>query len=372
MQVANWKRFYNIIDGEKATFIFVEKYETPIEKIDNRKGNSGKSEGSRGNNNTYAKYIDVILYNYFYKLDRYIDYTTTNKLAKECCLININYSTAFSNKNKYFKYSSIQTQDSNMTAMYDFFGIVKGSIKGLIRSSLDRLQKDKLIIYIESHMLVYNNKSRPATDSETLIINSIEDQVLQDMKIENKNKLQYNDRLRNEYYENVEKLVIQELDNVESLYIGYKVTIFKENFKSIDKDVLYEKSVLNEIFIYNVLEKLRKIKNKIEAEYAPWLTNYIGRPKSIDFLNKYISDRLNINYIYYVEFVVKSLLNKDFQNITEIIHNIKIAKSNQNDEPINWENMSKEEIVDTYNRAEDEDTKWVIEAFHMKDIDIPY
>ena len=57
LQLRDWERYFRYSKvGNK--FVIKEIYLEPKEKIDNRKGNSGTSEGSRNNNDIYGQYID--------------------------------------------------------------------------------------------------------------------------------------------------------------------------------------------------------------------------------------------------------------------------------------------------------------------------
>lgn len=104
LQFKEWRRYFNIEKGEKATFIITEIYEIPKEKIDNR----GKSEGSRGNNEGISiKYSTPLMLDYFQycrKNNENVIYTTADKLAKTIGIINSNYSKSKDDREKYSEY----------------------------------------------------------------------------------------------------------------------------------------------------------------------------------------------------------------------------------------------------------------------------
>lgn len=341
LQLKDWGRYFRYSKvGNK--FVINEIYLEPKEKIDNRKGNSGTSEGSRNNNNIYGQYIDQILSNYFADCEESVIYRTTNQLAFVAGLINLNYSLASSYKDKYYSYSNKEMNSViNKVVMWDFFGIVKTSIKSIIRSSLKRLTAKGYIYYKEAYMLAYNHQSRVATDEEESIIRKIENSVLEEMQTTRK-KLIYNDKLRNEYYADVEKLVIQKFEYVDKFFIGYEIKIIKK----IKKESLQEdRAKVNELFKERTKEKLAKIPIKTKEQVG----NYIGQPNP--FWGTYKTERLNFNYLIYADFVIKSLLSLDYKDIKDLILKQKVV-SNQK--------IEKEKMVKQFiNNEEDEEMKGV-------------
>jgi len=316
LQFKDWERYFQFSKvGNKL--IIDEIYSEPKEKTDNRKGHSGTSEGSRSNNDIYGLYIDQILSKHFADCEGAILYTTTNQLSFLAGLINLNYSLASSYKDKYYSYTNIEMDGViNKVAMWDFFGIVKTSIKSIIRSSLKRFADKGYIDYEEAHMLVYNNQPRAARDEEEAIIKNIENSVLEEMQV-TKKKLQFNDRLRNEYYEDVEKLVEQKIDYVDKVYVGYKIKIkVKIESQNIEED---NRAKVNELFKERTKEKLAKIPIKTKEKVG----GYLGKPNP--FWGKFIVERLNFNYLIYVDYVIKLLLCSDFKDIREAIVKQKIV-----------------------------------------------
>ena len=303
LQIKDWKRYFRY-NKEGNKYIITEIYSEPEEKVNNR----GKSEGSRNNNEIYGQYVDQILLNYFADCEGVILYATTNQLSFVAGLINSNYSVTSRHKDKYYNYSyEMMNGVANKVAMWDFFEIVKTSIKSIIGSSLKRLADKNYINYEETHMLLYNNQSRAARDEEEAIIRKIENSVLEEMQV-TRNKLLYNDKLRNEYYADVEKLVLQEIAYVDQLYVGYKIKI-KE--KSESKEIQAEnRAKINELFIERTKEKLVRKHAKTKEKFG----NYIGQPNP--FWGKFTVERLNFNYLIYVDYVIKSLLSSDFKDIT--------------------------------------------------------
>jgi hypothetical protein len=315
LQLKDWERYLKFSKVGNR-FIITEIYPEPKEKVDNRKGHSGTSEGSRKNNNVYGLYVDQILLNYFADCEETVVYRTTNQLSFIAGLINWNYSVASSYKDKYYSFTNAEMNGViNKVAMWDFLGKVKPSIKKIIRLSLKRLADKGYIDYEESHMLSYNYQTRVATEDEEVLIRNIENSVLEEMQV-TRNKLLYNDKLRNEYYADVEKLVEQEIAFVDKVFVGYKIKI-KEKIKS-ENNQENNRAMVNQLFKERTKEKLSKIPVKTKEKVG----DYIGEPNP--FWDKFTLGRLDSNYLIYSDYVIKSLLSLNFKDIKEAIVKQKI------------------------------------------------
>jgi hypothetical protein len=255
--------------------------------------------------------VNDILSDYFKNTSNAIIYETTNQLAAQAGLINKNYSSAFSNKYNFFKYSAKDTE-LNSTCGFDFFSFCKGSLKDIIRNSLKRLYFLKYITFEETYLLSYEYQVRRATDEETEIIKNIEQQVLKDMQIDNKNKLQYNDKLRKRYYDNINNLVMDKIKDVDILYIGYKITINKDNIPDKKQDIKQLKEDLNKLFKERTLTKMQKRKDKY-VEGNP----YIGQPNP--FWGEFVLERLNKNYMQYANYICNMLLDLKTKDIRDYL-----------------------------------------------------
>ncbi|QCH28019.1 hypothetical protein [Clostridium tyrobutyricum] len=288
-------------DGNK--FVIDEIYDTPLAKIDNRKYHTGKNSNSR-NNNIYGKFIDPILLDYFCNRKNKILYYTTNQLAVIAGIINKNYGVAFSNKNDFLNFSA-KDITINKSAETDFFSIVKGSLKDTIKSSLKRLQKNGYIKFKETYLLSFQYEVRNTTEEENELIQEIEKSVFEKMKkeekITTKNQLQYNDKLRKIYYNEIANEVQDQIENVDMIYRGYNI-IVGEDIVSSNVDVNILKNNLNSIFINKTMEKLHKRHMKEKNNHKFW-----GKPNP--FWDKYTIDRINKSYIPYCKYITDMLLN---------------------------------------------------------------
>lgn len=313
LQLKNWSRYFKYHkNGNK--FVIDKVYTTPLSKVDNRKGHSGKSPNSRNNNNIYGKYIDPILLDYFSDIDRKsILYETTNTIAKIVGLINKNYGYAFSNKENFYSYCKrdIKHKFSNIGfnkyTAWDFFGIVKGRLKDTIRYSLNRLQKKGYIDYKEVYILSYQYEKRPATSIEEVLIKDIDKQICKELNIEKKNKLQYNDRLRDKYYNLLDKRVKENIVDVDMMYCGYQIQIYKDKIlnKESKTDIERLQQELNNLFINRVIDKLQNIHE--QNLQCPKIWGTINSCTNIE--TKAIYHRQQESYINFSRYICSILLD---------------------------------------------------------------
>ncbi|HEY5587325.1 MAG TPA: hypothetical protein VIK86_00055, partial [Candidatus Paceibacterota bacterium] len=260
-------------------------------------------------------YIDPMLINYLNMQNESTIYSTTNQLAHVAGMINKNYSTAFSNKRAFNRYiSSDMGEDVNFTSIWDLFSDIKSSIKNAIRGSLNRIALEGLINYDETFLIFYKFNIRVPDYQEKIIIKQTEKNVLEEMDV-SKKKLQFNDRLRNEYYNKINNSLSKELIDFENVFIGYEINIYREELSKYKYTVI-DGNVLNEIFIKRTIRKLENKKNKIELKHP-----YIGE---VDIRwDNFTKERLNDNYIRHAEYAIKIiclLKSKDVRkNIVKLL-----------------------------------------------------
>lgn len=365
------KRYFDwITEGRKI--IITEIYSDP--KPDNRKGNCGKSEGSRGNNNIYGKYIDNILIDYFIEhLKKYegLNISLTNiKIAELSGLINLNYSIVNKDKDKFYKYLLDSTTSVTKTVIKDVFRTIQGIFKPTILSSLSRLEKQGYIEFYIGYLLIekiedkddIKEVDRYADDEESKVIKKIEDKVLKEMGI-TIFKINNNDKIKKEYYNKVTKRVKEvfksEFDTrIKSYWTSYEIDISKteqamdftneqldeieelkiisttvhrklKEFK-VDRDKL--KQELNKLLIKNVKSKIHNNKISIEHKIKPTL----GRPNSMQ--PQWIKDIIDCKYVECADSIIKYLIQLDSKSIKDELEKIKEPKKlkQQNQDDYSW------------------------------------
>jgi len=333
LQLKDWERYFIYKKGEKATFEIIEIYTEPLPKIDNRV-NNGQSEASHGNNTEgiYGKYIDKILIDYFQTLrEKYVIYVTNSVLAEVAGIINYNYRVANNKKNKFKQFIINKESKISNTAMYNVFNKTNEIKRKPIIASLERLQKQNLINYQLNYMIYFENSSRSANITESEIILQCEIEALEHMKITDKKKMMTNDKLKNEFYEIVNKLSSQEIECCDGIYQGFKIWI-KQSIEDVEKiDNIEElKNELNEQIIRKVKDKM-----KIEKDIIPmWGIPNPNQPK-------WKKEILDCNYLAYTDIVIHYLLDIKSIRIVEAIESQIITYNTG--ESKDWDTFTKEE-----------------------------
>lgn len=342
-QFKEWERYIKIEKGEKATFIITEIYEIPLQKEDNR----GKSDGSRANNVVYGEYIDRILIDYLqntYKNGICIKYITNNVLAEVLGIINCNFRVANNKKVKFKQFISTKEIKITNTAMYSVFNKANEIKRKPIIASLDRLQKQELIDWDFNYMIFFEYSVRNATEDESKIIFECEEQALEQMNITDRRKLMKNDKLKNKFYDIVNFLAKQSLEECDGIFQGFKITI-QESILDIRQlvDIQKLRTGLNQLIIRKVKDKMITNKINIENEYHKGIG--IINP----FLPKWIQEILDGNYLTYTDIVIHYILDIKSKRITN-----EIEKQVINTYKKDWDDFTKSQQYKMLDEATDE------------------
>lgn len=322
-QLKELQQYMNVIkDG--TWYTVTEIYLDTKEKVDNRKGNSGTSEGSRGHNNTYGEYLDILIENRLYTTlhnrkdkDNKIIYITNACLAELTKMVNFNYRTCNMNREKFHKYM-YGKYASKQLAEQDIFFKIYGKIRPAITSSLNRLQSSGKIIYKSDYIISYNDYlDKQANDLQKTVIESAEKQVMKDMKITNKQKL-WNMKIRKQFYEKCNEMVMnifnKQDETIEGYYQGYIINIkdvhAQENVKTLEIK-------LNKTFTDNIKESIINHIEKIKDD--GWGGSIIPR-------NTWDRKRVTLKYKTSIEYCIEVLLSFKTLNITDRINYMKTDK----------------------------------------------
>lgn len=308
---------YFLLEKDGRGYIVTEIYSTPKEKIDNR----GKSEGSR-NNSTYGKYIDKLILNYLRDCKNNVIYTTNNNIAKHIKMLGVNYQTINTNRYRFRKYLNKNGGQMSITSINNVLNDIYNTIKSVIPSSLRRLEKEGYITFKQDYIVVEKYDCRLVTKEEKEVIKNGEKQIMKDMNLTNTQK-NFNYNKRKEFYREVEKLVLQEID-IDNYFVGYRITKIKEI--DIDINAKEQQQKLKELLVKKVKKNMLKNQIQIEKEYSDfWGSINLSLPV-------WIKDTLNCNYISNTDCVIDYVLEKK-QDIKQEILNTKL-KSDMDKENI--------------------------------------
>lgn len=328
LQLENWKRFFNWKQDGNG-YIITEIYKRPKEKIDNRKGHSGKSLGSRSNyKGIYSKYIDMLVLQYLQKeklklKDTCKIYTTNNKIAENTGIVNCNYRTALESPEKF--YNTVKNQfdiKTNTYCMKDTFYNIKTKIRDIVKSSLDRLKKRQKLEYEVCYFIYISHTIRIPNKVELEIINKSENETMEEMGIEHKNKIDNSEKLTKDFNRKVLEKVQKELDYVKSIFKGYSITLC-ENFEiKSNEDIESSMKELSALVVKSLKEKPQQMQKKTRKDEN--LELWFGARSP--FWTKWVFDRLSKKYIEYCYNFIDILCSYEADNIVNKIKSCKDRK----------------------------------------------
>lgn len=310
------------LEKQGRGYLVKEKYKIPKPKIDNR----GKSEGSRNNyKGIYAEYIDQLLFGYLIKhpkKDERVIYTTNNKIAEGCGIVNINYRTALNNQWKLYNVIKKELHiESNAYCLIDAFTIVKTKIREIVRSSLDRLKKANKLDYEYSHFVYIPYTSRIPNEIELQCIITAEEETMKEMRAESKAQIDNNEKKRKEFNGKVLKKVQQQFAYIQNIYMGYTIILCENIIAPDDSEMKGLTEKLNQIVLESVKQQPQKIQDKTKKHVG----GYWGLRNP--FWRKWDFDRMSKNYIMQSSSILDILCNLNAENIVQKILDCKETKS---------------------------------------------
>ncbi|GAB6150228.1 hypothetical protein [Clostridium novyi] len=183
LQLKDWERYFSY-HKEGHKFIIDKIEDKPINKIDGRKGHSGKSKGSRKQNSVYSKYIKILILHILaekYKQKHKKLYISKGQMLQELDMVNANFQYANYNRDKLSNYLKIDIKYIN-----DFFNLNYQNLNNSISTALNSLQNiDNLIVYKIVTTVIRTTKTTTATDTEDRLIKNTEHEVMESMGYKN-------------------------------------------------------------------------------------------------------------------------------------------------------------------------------------------
>lgn len=301
-QLKEIQQYINVIK-EGTWYTVVEIYSTPKEKIENR----GKSEGSRNNHSIYANLIDTLLLDYLVKkrdnLKSCTIDATNNQIAVATGIVNRNYRAAVSNQKKFIKKINKDfALNNNRYCVYDTLISIKGKVRELVKGSLDRLQRKKILSYEYNVYITTLDESRQALPDELETIQNAEEKVLKEMQKEKK-QIDNNEGLLKDYRAKVLKKIQKEFDYIISTYKGYTIEFITGIEPLADEEVNNKKRELNLLVLDYLYSQPAKKKDKTIKDRKNF--KGFGKPREED----HERDRMNKSYIDYCTKIINLLCN---------------------------------------------------------------
>lgn len=273
-QIKEWERYGKLVKGEKATFMFVELYDVPKDKVDNRKGNSGKSEGSRGNRSLYAEYIDKLILNMVIENNYCLEASTGDIFIENpysnisLDLLTEDYNNISFDRNELNSINAKIIHELPEWIINSYMDKIYLKLNTIIRSSLDRLQKQEYVNYTEDWYCIDQkyNYWQLANDKQIVEIEKSRQYAFDMLEITNKDL--FKKELRNKHKKlSLEWLKGNEKKNIKqhSEVYGYRKVF---NIKATSK--LTKDNRLNENDYNEYKNKLKKLLMNFMHE---WLEN---------------------------------------------------------------------------------------------------
>lgn len=328
LQDEEFKRYFEWKKTTGHKLRVVKIYDVPKPKVDNK----GKNPNSHHNQNgLYGKYIDITLINFLTKVQKTLEkneemYFTVSILAQYSYMVNMNYTTVKNNRQKFYQYLYGCNNKINPTEVKDVLLSLSDTIRSVMNSALDRLERQGIIDFEQGYIIVeedekekYKTYIRMATGTETENIIKWEKEILEQMQTE-KGKLRFNNKKMNKFYFDLDNKIKSEYPYIEQVFQGYKIKVLKE-IKISDAKFKSAKEKLNKVVIEETLKKCERKRNKVVEDKG----EYIELPNSN--WNRWDLDRLDQNYISNALEIINTVVKTGVENIAGKIRNIEVVKN---------------------------------------------
>lgn len=238
-QIKEWKRCFDF-DREGQKYIINEIYDEPLSKDDKR---------VVGNNNEYAKFIELLLLNYLSKQKGYTAILTTKQLLSLLGMVNQNYLDK--------DHKKLENDDITIFDVNHFYQRSYKRLCEILFTTLNNLQNRKLATYSKLTMITQTmasgiQETREATDEEIKDIQKVEREVLVNMGYDNISKI-FLSFQQDRYYNRVQELLIERYD-IDKVYNLLKIIFHQPHIiKALEEAELEtNKIMLNDKIIYAI------------------------------------------------------------------------------------------------------------------------
>ena len=301
-QIKTWEQYFKIEKAPKANYIFVEKYNKKKPKI-----TRGKNPNSHHNQSSeYNIFLEPLMLNYLKNQHKKKIIRTNSQL---CCDVGF-----FSNSNKWGTIKASSKELSiEIETVKDFYIKLNSMKQTPIFTVLNKLQNMGYVKFKTGYAINFNGslKTRMATSKEEKLIKELEDKVLKEMKIKCKSEFIYRHTLRDSYYEELNKLIKENINNVYSVLQSIEIKILDAiNNIEIEKDVEDIRKQLNEVVVSKLVNyfickktetqtKLDELISESDEEHKKQINDCWGEPplqKTVE-LNVWEQHRLSDNYL---------------------------------------------------------------------------
>lgn len=277
-------------------------YDVPKLKVENR----GKSSGSRGNNNVYGEYIQLLIADMLAKSSHKQFSVSRTKLLNTLNMINKNYGNCKQYVKELSDYTSIDRK-----VIWDFYNTSNNNFKTVVEGGLNALE-DKRVAMYRKILKVYDKTTKSHRDctreEEDMIQHDIEKEVLKEFPEEFQSmKAIRMSKHWKEFQRKVNLKLNQETD-FEYYYHAYYISINKR-YIAEERDKLKE-LVLDEI-------KRGNFKSILNAQVQDHLYENAEKrhDKSETSTSKMWEVRYDLDYPDKIKMLIGLLIDEETKNI---------------------------------------------------------
>lgn len=250
-ELSRYFKYHNV----KSKYFFDEKYDVPLEKIDNRVNNKGS------NNNKYTELDDIIVEALLKQREKYIKGSFTK--------IFCDYIPMFTEEYMYFHRTNIKElrkkfNYASAALIKLYHTLMRNKVNSSFNSALNRLQKQGLIQWEEIYIVLANNKRITVTKENELF------QKIKDTQKEicNEMEMDYYKVFENESNIKIFNKKLDEKLHIQEYYKNYHIELLDKNIECPKTNIFQlKKKYISSMHKYIVN---KEVKNEFDEIFYPY------------------------------------------------------------------------------------------------------
>lgn len=280
---------YCVLHKKGHSLTVTEVFEEPVPKIE-----------KRGRKSLYGDLLQLIMLDYFLRIDKPVLILTRNKLMRDTNMVNERYQS-----NSYDIKSLSQELDIPVFVTNEFYNLTRSNFSYVIDSTLDALRNRSLIIYSKITMLAIDNEHRMASVPEKLVILEAEKSVLKSLGYQMLSQVVAANKWKL-FTSRVLKLLKTSIPDVDYYYTSYHITVNREHIEN-DYEIILKGILTNE----ERLEKETNLNNQICETMLNNAKNRKSKSESEEFKKERDFMRISENYIRDNHKLISYLIKKE-------------------------------------------------------------
>lgn len=290
--------------GHRITIL--DKYETPLPKIDNR----GKSEGTRKAKSVYGDMIQLLILDLLAQCKHGRISISRSKLMLSVSMINSNYSACGEQTKKLSKYTNIDE-----AVIYDFYNTSKSNFKSTVETALSNLM-DKRIIWYDTVTKIRElggHEHRLATDDEKEIILEVEKSILEELGYEKISEVRISKHWR--LFKRKVKFLLHSKSEIDFYYSAYNINA-NEKYLEEERDGLIS-------YLLEDAER-KEFKGELNSTICENLSKSAHKRHEKGFLSSGKIFRMDENYTNSINELIGLLIKSSTPNVIKQVQDTEI------------------------------------------------